>query len=270
MSQSKASHHATAGLSIGSKKILNQQHISEISTIVEQLTVAPAKTKGTGYARFVAAADLWFILFYVVLLLVVIGLGVGLKYFDFEPLTATAVLPWIVVPMGIAGIVYAVLNVTDITIRLIKRRSDPHGEIMTQIRLTTAADADLASRLATYGKRELEYVLVQYETKWGLMEDRVALLVGNIRKLGLMPMLAAITAGSVKLFDKSASVYWGILLVALLPAVFAIMGFVAIASRERIKQVTEILKFAIRHALDKRVAPDEVTEGAASAAPTSL
>ncbi|MCE4363169.1 hypothetical protein [Xanthomonas citri] len=52
-------------------------------------------------------------------------------------------------------------------------------------------DAQFLVRLAEFDKITLEHGLLQYKHHWSIVDGRVALLVDDIRKIGIFPAFAA-------------------------------------------------------------------------------
>lgn len=64
-------------------------------------------------------------------------------------------------------------------------------------------DAEFLTRLWTFDKATLAYGLLQYRHRWSSRDDRVAVLAGDLRKLGLFPALAALFITKFSTIDKS-------------------------------------------------------------------
>jgi hypothetical protein len=106
-------------------------------------------------------------------------------------------------------------------------------------------DARFLTQLRSYDKASLEYALLQYRHCWDSVDGRVALLVGDLRKLGLFPALTASSmAASTPLKNDSNMYLWMPLILA---ACFYLVGFYAHGRRERPQQVIDLLDYAVRH-----------------------
>jgi hypothetical protein len=121
-------------------------------------------------------------------------------------------------------------------------------------------DAEFIKQLLTFDKATLAYGLLQYSFRWSTHERDMAALVGDLRKLGLFPALAAlfISISAAILFkgDSNPSLLFLRDFVAIV-VIFYAMAFLAL-SRERPKQVIQLLEYAIQHADQCNATPSDV------------
>lgn len=114
-------------------------------------------------------------------------------------------------------------------------------------------DAKFTTQLLRFNKATLAYCLLKYRHRWSSRDDRIAVLAGDLRKVGLLPALAALLA----LFISAAAIFFK---ENSHPLIFFVWDFVAavvilymtafygLISRERPQQVIELLEYAIQHA----------------------
>lgn len=122
-------------------------------------------------------------------------------------------------------------------------------------------DAEFIKQLLKFDKAALTYGLLWYRHRWSSPEGRVGLLVGDLRKLGLFPALAALIISIATLCKEDSNPYlWG---PAAIAAGFYLMALL-ILSRERPQQVIQLLEYAIEHADQGTVNPSEASTSAPS------
>jgi FtsH-binding integral membrane protein len=142
--------------------------------------------------------------------------------------------------LSIAYLLTIIIGITQI---LWKQRKNPYSAIMQRLNYGLHGDLPFLSQLQKFDTATLQYALIQYRQSWGISENRVSLLTGNLRKLGLFPALAAASiSASTLMKDDSSFLLW---LPVVLAAVFSIIGFIALGQRERPQQVIELLEYAI-------------------------
>jgi hypothetical protein len=92
----------------------------------------------------------------------------------------------------------------------------------------------------------MEYGLIQYRHHCGISDGRVAMLAGDIRKIGLFPALTAAAMSAAALLKEGGSnpFLWAPLILA---CCFYLVGFVLTNQRERASQVVALLEYAVNH-----------------------
>jgi hypothetical protein len=126
-------------------------------------------------------------------------------------------------------------------------------------------DAKFIGRLLEFDKATLSYGLLQYRFRWSTNENDIAVLMGDLRKIGLIPALAALFISmyaAVSAGDSNPA------LLLLRDFVFAVVilyliSFLAL-SRRRHKQVIQLLEYAIQHADQYNTSPSDTTAEAES------
>lgn len=130
--------------------------------------------------------------------------------------------------------------------------------LFPSLKNTLHRDAKLITQLWTFDKATLVYGLLKYRHRWLSSEGRVAALVGDFRKLGLFPALAALFISAATLFKEDSNPFlsflWDFLAIV---AIFYLIVFVALLSRERPQQVIQLLEYAIQHADQYNTTPSD-------------
>ncbi|MBB5941910.1 hypothetical protein [Xanthomonas sp. 3307] len=159
---------------------------------------------------------------------------------------------WILyIPLAFSWLVYITSAVSGLVAIYLRQRKIPgkHGMIMKRIQRNIEEDYDRVVKLKLYPKHLLEYAFMQYKTTWNVMNDRSALIVGDLKKFGLMPALAAAALSASRLIKEDANLMlW--LPVAMATCMYLI-AFAAMASRERLHYVTETISYVISQSEDK-------------------
>lgn len=115
-------------------------------------------------------------------------------------------------------------------------------------------DAQFIEQLLKFDKATLTYGLLWYRHHWSSPEGRVGLFVGDLRKLGLFPALAALIISIATLFKEDSNPYlWGPVVIV---ATFYLLAFL-VFSRERPQQVIQLLEYAIQHAYQCNTTPSD-------------
>ncbi|WP_139051295.1 hypothetical protein [Xanthomonas cannabis] len=151
-------------------------------------------------------------------------------------------------PMGISWFTYILSVVAGVIFIYFRQRKIPgkHSLIMKRIQRDIEEDYGHVVSLKKYPKHLLEYAFMQYKATWNVMNDRTALIVGDLKKLGLMPALAAAALSASRLIKEDANlILW--LPVAMATCMY-LVAFIAMASRERLHYVTEIISYVISQA----------------------
>ncbi|WON74778.1 hypothetical protein [Nitrosospira sp. Is2] len=115
-------------------------------------------------------------------------------------------------------------------------------------------DAKFTTELLRFNKATLAYGLLKYRRRWSSRDDRLAILTGDLRKVGLFQALVALLAlfiSAVAIFSKEDSsnpLLFFIWDFAVVLGIFYMMAIYNLVSRERPQQVIELLEYTIQHA----------------------
>jgi hypothetical protein len=110
-------------------------------------------------------------------------------------------------------------------------------------------DAEFITQLLAFDKATLAYGLLQYPHRWLFTQDLVAVLAGDLRKLGLFPALTALLISAAILFKADSNPFLLFLrdLVAI-AVIYYLAAFLNFLSNRRPRQVIQLLEYAIQHA----------------------
>lgn len=132
-----------------------------------------------------------------------------------------------------------------------RQRHEHFPVLFAALQKNLQTDAIFLTRLWRFDKPTLEYGLIQYRHYWSIPDRRVGSLVGDIRKIGLLPALAAAMVSATTLLKAESHFYlWLPLAVT---CAFYLIGFFAVNQRERPDKVIGLLEYAIHHADDPPV-----------------
>lgn len=145
---------------------------------------------------------------------------------------------------------------------LIQSFQPRYHQLLGRLHAELHADTAYLGKLAAYDKATLEYALLQYRNRWDCYDSRVGLLIGDLRKLGMFPAVAAYTGIASLLIRNESSVWLWMPLGATI--LFYLIYLAAYAGRERPQHVAELLRYAIEHATPSPVAAadDPATDAA--------
>lgn len=107
-------------------------------------------------------------------------------------------------------------------------------------------DAPYLLRLSEFDKPTLEYGLLQYRCRLSSVDGRLAMLVGDFRKVGLIPGFLAVSLASSTLLKAGSNPFLWVPVI--LAGCFYLLAFYVIGKRERPDQVIGLLEQAIRYA----------------------
>lgn len=224
--------------------MLKPSTLNDLFTLLNEMTLAKHGENAFSPPQKFQTIEKTLIIAYLCSLLTLITAALYVREFA-ETTTAHKLVLYLYLFNTVLSIVYLV-TITAGTIYIFwKQRKAPYSAIMHRLNLDMQGDADFLKRLNVFEKHILEYGLVQYRQSWGISENRVSLLAGNLRNLGLFPALAAASIAASKLIQEGSSLpLW---LPIILAAVFSIMGTYALGQRERPQQVIELLEYAIQN-----------------------
>lgn len=216
--------------------------LNELFSLLNEMTLAKHGENAFSPSKNFQLTEHILIISYLSSLLALVALIFYTREFDTPPLVdqATFLLYITNIVLSIAYLLTIIIGIAQI---LWKQRKNPYSAIMQRLNYGLHGDLPFLSQLQKFDTATLQYALIQYRQSWGISENRVSLLTGNLRKLGLFPALAAASiSASTLMKDDSSFLLW---LPVVLAAVFSIIGFIALGQRERPQQVIELLEYAI-------------------------
>jgi hypothetical protein len=156
----------------------------------------------------------------------------------------------------------------------VKLRKDPFFALLDVTRGDMQLYAEYVAELHRYPKPLLQYARMHFSFHREGFDGRLALLSGEIKRIGLFPGLLAVAVGGVKLIHGSNPWLW---LPVILTGCFYFMSFAASDKPMKMELVVRIMDYAIEHypeGADDNVSEASVTSPAlapsTSAAPTLM
>ncbi|MCC8488130.1 hypothetical protein VDF13_06835 [Xanthomonas campestris pv. raphani] len=227
-----------------------QNQLNEIYEIIHNATQEKAQARSSFVPNWMTAVERISLISFVILILTLVIIIIFSKIFPSSapPLKSPALV--IYFSFAVSGLIYMISAVAGIFIDAYRQKIffGKHGSIMNRVQRYIQDDYEIVLKLKCYPKHLLEYVLMQYQTTWNVMNGRTALIIGDLMKLGLLPALAAAALTASKLLkDEANSFLW--IPLAMLSAMY-VLAFVAIASRERVSYVTSLLSLAVLQSKD--------------------
>ncbi|MEO6561858.1 MAG: hypothetical protein ABIN99_02265 [Nitrosospira sp.] len=159
------------------------------------------------------------------------------------------VVDWLIAVYLIISILILIVSISYIT--WYNKRLAPYT--LPSLEYILRRDAEFITRLLMFDKVTLAYALLQYRHRWSTAEACAAAFVGDLRKLGLIPALAAliallISATTLLKEDSNPFVWGGVVTIVAIFVIYNVMAFAAFLSRQRPQQVIQLLEHAIQHA----------------------
>ncbi|MCC5883801.1 MAG: hypothetical protein JJU25_14365 [Halomonas sp.] len=216
--------------------------LNELFSLLNEMTLAKHRENAFSPSKNFQLAEHTLIISYLSSLLVLVALIFYTREFDTSPQANQAAFLLYIINIGLS-ITYLLTIIIGIAIILWKQRKNPYSAIMQRLNHDLHGDLPFLSQLQKFDTSTLQYALIQYRQSWGISENRVSLLAGNLRKLGLFPALAAASISASTLMKEGTS--FPLWLPIILAAAFSIIGFIALGQRERPQQVIELLEYAI-------------------------
>ncbi|MCE7521203.1 hypothetical protein LZG37_24005 [Halomonas titanicae] len=224
--------------------MLTPTTLNELFTLLNEMTLAKHGDNAFSPSKNFQTIEKMLIIAYLCSLLLLVSAAIYVREFT-EITEALQVILYLYLFNLALSIAYLVTITSGLISIFCKQRKAPYSAIMYRLRLDMQGDADFLKKLYDFEKHILEYGLIQYRQSWGISENRVTLLAGNLRNLGLFPALAAASIAASKLIQEGSSLpLW---LPIILAAIFSIMGAYALGQRERPQQVIELIEYAIKN-----------------------
>lgn len=142
---------------------------------------------------------------------------------------------------------YVITAVFNLAGMIWRQRHERFAAILRPLKKDLPGDVDFLVQLGDFDKPTLTYGLIQYRHQYWVSDGRVAMLAGDIRKIGLFPALMAVAVAAAALLKESGSnpFLWAPVILA---GCFYLVGVVIVGQRERANQVIALLEYAIGQA----------------------
>lgn len=226
---------------------------SELFQLLKDMTVPPPKGASSPPPKpLMQRIEKWLLIALVAALLLLV---IAVAWYRFESSAPSSGINVVTGALSIAVLLLAVLYPIVSTINMAwtawRERHEYFPVLFAAMQRNLQTDATFLARLWGFDKRTLEYGLIQYRHHWSMPDRRVGSLVGDIRKIGLFPALAATVVSAATLMKAGSNLYLWIP-VAVTCALYMV-GFITVNQHERSEQVIALLEYAIRHADDPPV-----------------
>lgn len=250
---------ATADQKVKRDKIMiKKSELNELFSLLNQMTLAKHGEVELSPSKQFHLAEKILIITYLLSLLILVIAAIYAQKINDTPQANQAVFYLYLLNIGLS-ITYLGTIIIGTAHILWAQRKNPYSSIMQRLNQNMHGDITFVSRLSHFEKQTLKYGLIQYRQSWGVSENRVSLLAGNLRKLGLFPALAASSiAASTLMRDGGNFPLW---LPIVLAATFSIIGFFALGQRERPQQVIELIEYVIQNPNEDIHASKDETDG---------
>jgi hypothetical protein len=244
--------------------MLEAKKLDDLFSLLKEMT-----RPGISYPKFARLLDMWDVLMYSLIMLIVLfmfpgpfawqhGPGVTPSELDDVRLFAGQLFE------GSCGFSFTILILTILYIAWNRKELGPYLNL--SVKDTLHRDAEFIKELLLkFDKATLAYGLVKYRHRWS-SEDDVLLFVGDLRKIGLFPAVAVLLISVIPvtiLLKGDSNLSFSLL--SLRDLVKIVVMFYALAAiaflfRKRPRQVIELLGYAIQHADQcKATPPDAIT-----------
>ncbi|KAB0518949.1 hypothetical protein NY99_19805 [Xanthomonas phaseoli pv. phaseoli] len=229
------------------------EELAALYQLLEEMTLSEDKNFASMPAEWLKKIENWLMISFVITILVILCFAAWYRYGPDAPVMK--MIGALHVTNGVL-IIISLLYFTTISIGLYQfvrqHRKKSFALILKRLENDLLTDAQFLGRLSEFDKLTIEYGLLQYKHRWGIVDGRVSLLAGDIRKVGIFPAFAA-AAISVTVLAKQDSSFmlWTPLILA---CCFYLVAFYATGRRERPDQVIALLELAIRQAKEHDLA----------------
>lgn len=247
--------------------MLQREKLDDLFQLLENMTLSSRENVAPPFSRWMQKIGKGLMIAYatamVLLVIVVACYWLGSS----QPIRG---IPWPVMALYLLGmgfgILYMLTAIADLVSMVRQSQRKRFGAILAPLKQDLSKDAGFLTKLRRFDKPMLEYALIQYRHSSGTADGRIALLAGDLRKIGLFPALtAASMAAATLLKDNANPLFWAPLVVA---CCIYILGVGSIGQRERVHQVIALLEYTISHAGKPQGAVPILTNSAhATAAP---
>ncbi len=140
-----------------------------------------------------------------------------------------------------------IVSATIIIVQLHRHHS---SHTFAAINSDASNNIEYLQKLSRFTKPTLEWYLLHYRHHWECIDKRVALRIGDLPKIGLLPaLMAASVVASTLIKYESNIVLWTPMIIFCL---FYIVGFFNSNNRNRHKQAIAVLEYTIAHMTDQK------------------
>ncbi|MEN3164147.1 hypothetical protein WI697_19050 [Tistrella mobilis] len=150
-------------------------------------------------------------------------------------------------PISIVSYVFYLLSTSIIILQIHRNHS---SKAFLYINRDASNNIEYLKKLRGFTKPALEWYLLHYRHHWECIDKRVALRIGDLPKIGLLPaLMAASVVASTLIKYESNIVLWIPMIIFCL---FYIVGFFNSNNRNQNKKVIAVLEYTIAHMNDQK------------------
>lgn len=244
--------------------MLKPEKLDALFQLLEEMTLHTRKGVMSKFSQWMQSVEKWLMLAFAVAMVVLVVMVVWYRFGARQPMHGLPPAIGLTYVIGMLfGGLYMLTAVVDIVNMIWRFQRKRFTTLLAPLKDDLSRDANFLARLQHFDKPTLEYALIQYRHNGNVTGGRIALLAGDIRKIGLFPALTTAAMAAATLLKDTAShpFLWAPLVVA---CCFYLVGAVAIGQRERIDQVIALIEYAIGHANDIASTRHSKKKGAAA------
>ncbi|GAB3047470.1 hypothetical protein [Stenotrophomonas tumulicola] len=217
--------------------------IKELIGIFEKMASPSTLPREKKVPDWVHASERWILRVYIAVTIGYILLAFAAKLFSFQE----AAQNWIyrgIAASVVLGFALIVVSVISLVVEVRSSKERKHAAIFDRMEAEARENWEVIARLRAYPRVLVSYAFAQYTSQWEAMGVRMSLVTGDVLRLGVVPALAASAGTAATLAKQDSNVYlWAPIGLA---ALAYIMAFIAIASRERVRQVGDTVSYLLR------------------------
>lgn len=245
--------------------MLHNEKLDELFQLLKDMTVPPPKDTSPPPARLARRIENWLMIVLVAAILLLVIIVACRRFSSPPPLPGvTIAISTLSAAILLLAFFYPIIVIIDVAGTAWRQRYECFPVLFAALQKSLRTDAFFLTHLWSFDKPTLEYGLIQYRHHWSIPDRRVGSLVGDVRKIGLLPALATAVVSAITLKKADSDLYLWIPLAV--TCAFYLIGFIAVNQRERPDQVIGLLEYAIRHVDDPH---SPVRTDAVSAKPSS-
>lgn len=244
--------------------MLQLEKLDALFQLLKEMTLHVRKKTVPSFSQGMQSLGKWLLWAYVITMALMAIVALYYRFVGGNPTHGIPELVNLLFLVGLAiAMLYMITVIIDVAYMTYRLRHDRFTTVLAPLENDLRNDADYLIRLQAFDKSTLAYGLVQYRHYYDISDGRLAMLAGDIRKIGLFPALAATVAFAANLRkdDVSNPFLWAPVVLA---GCFYLVSFVLIGSRERAGQVIALLEYAISQADEPPKVASSVPADAAS------
>lgn len=218
-------------------------HISSVITTMMSIKNNEYTFKGSNLLRSIEQKSVYFIIFSTLLIIS----SAFCMYISSENsffMRAIFIIGYLI--SIFSSITYMISNI--IIIAQLHRHHSSHT--LAAINSGASNNIEYLQILSGFTKPALEWYLLHYRHHWECIDKRVALRIGDLPKIGLLPALMAASVVASTLIKYESNIFlWTPMIIF---CQFYIVEFFNSNNRDRHKQVIAILEYTIAHMTDQK------------------